>query len=96
MGAIIRTGQLPLSSELLALGNLLGRDPLDWALRGGEDYELLVIAPPSAEAPILDAIAATGLSAAVVGEIRPPEEGLTVAFPDGRRDPLAAVAFRHF
>jgi thiamine-monophosphate kinase len=87
---------MPLSTELRVLGRLLGRDPLEWALSGGEDYELLVVAPPTAEASILDAIAATGLSAAVVGEIRPPEEGLTLAYPDGRRDPLAAVAFRHF
>jgi len=96
VGGVVWADRLPISPELRALGRLLDRDPLEWALRGGEDYELLVVVPPTAEAAVLDAIAATGLAAAVIGEVRPSEEGLTIALADGRRHPLSAVAFHHF
>jgi thiamine-monophosphate kinase len=96
VGAVVWADRLPISPELRALGSLLGRDPLEWALRGGEDYELLVVVPPTAEAAVLDAVAAEGACAAVVGEIRPLAEGLSLEHPDGRREPLSAVSFSHF
>jgi thiamine-monophosphate kinase len=96
VGAVVDADRMPLSSELRALARQIGRDPLDWALRGGEDYELLAVVPPEGEAAVVAAIVSTGLSAAVVGEVRPPEEGLSVKHADGRRVPLEAVAFRHF
>jgi thiamine-monophosphate kinase len=96
VGAVVYADKLSLSDALIALGGLLDRDPLDWALRGGEDYELLIAVPPAGEAAVLEAIGATGLAAATIGEILPPDEGLTLAYPDGRRVALAAEAFRHF
>ena len=34
-------GKIPISEEAGKLGARLSKDPLDWALTGGEDYELI-------------------------------------------------------
>jgi len=46
VGATIDTSALPLSSELLSCCRDNGLDPLDFALSGGEDYELLFTMAP--------------------------------------------------
>ena len=38
---------IPLSKSLIKLGRSLGKNPLDWCLHGGEDYELLFAASPA-------------------------------------------------
>lgn len=67
----------------------LGRDPvkaLDLALRGGEDYELLLTAPdrPGAEEAVRSA---TGVRLTRVGLVEP-GEGVTLRSPDGTTRPL--------
>lgn len=46
--AVIELDSLPVSSALAACGALEHKDPLDWILSGGDDYELLFSAPESA------------------------------------------------
>ena len=47
----IEAGQLPISPPCRALAQVLNRSPLEWALSGGEDYELCVcVAPAMVEA----------------------------------------------
>lgn len=41
VGALIYKEQIPLSSAILRLCNALGLDPYEFALSGGEDYEML-------------------------------------------------------
>jgi thiamine-monophosphate kinase len=71
---------------------------LDLALRGGEDFELLVTLPPA----LLDA-ANSALTArsepplTIIGSIEPPGAvPLWLAHPDGRREPLQPGAYDHF
>jgi thiamine-monophosphate kinase len=40
-GAFLQAASLPLSDELEQLASLADKDPVEWALHGGEDYELL-------------------------------------------------------
>ena len=47
-GALIRAEEVPLSKELREAAPLLGLDPLDLAVTGGEDYRLLLTCPPAA------------------------------------------------
>ncbi len=46
VGAVIYTENIPVSEELRATAERLCRDPLQFALKGGEDYALLYTAPP--------------------------------------------------
>lgn len=48
-GAVIDCHKLPLSEELLEYCHHTGRNPLEFALGGGEDYELLFTISPEAE-----------------------------------------------
>jgi thiamine-monophosphate kinase len=49
VGARIDLGSVPLSSETRRAGELLGLDPLDFALYGGEDYEICFTIRPEDE-----------------------------------------------
>jgi thiamine-monophosphate kinase len=53
VGATIRVDLLPLAPNHASLCEMLNLDPLTFALSGGEDYELLFTAAPSAEAGAL-------------------------------------------
>lgn len=61
VGAVIQAASLPLSDELRKLAAEVKKSPLDWALHGGEDYELLFTASPADEGKILS------LTASVLG-----------------------------
>ncbi|NLZ16975.1 MAG: thiamine-phosphate kinase [Desulfobulbaceae bacterium] len=52
LGAQILAEQLPISDNLREAARLCRADPLDWALRGGEDFELIFTAPPQAAAAL--------------------------------------------
>jgi thiamine-monophosphate kinase len=45
VGAELDGDRLPLSEAAIRLGQIVGRDPRDWALAGGEDYVLLFCSP---------------------------------------------------
>lgn len=46
VGAIVREEQLPIGETLCRAAEILGKDPLDWVLDGGEDYVLLAAVEP--------------------------------------------------
>jgi thiamine-monophosphate kinase len=53
---VIKADQTPLSENSKQTAIALGADPLQWALAGGEDYELLLCVDPSAAGKIVDLI----------------------------------------
>ena len=72
VGAEVQQEQIPLSAATRGAARLLGQDPVEWALCGGEDFELLFSATPEA----MDRIHATGADVTVVGRILPAEQGI--------------------
>jgi thiamine-monophosphate kinase len=94
VGARLDAGALPLSTAARAAAADLGADPIEWALRGGEDYELLFTIRPEAVARLPRILAGTGVTATAVGEIT--AAGYLLVGPDGREEPLAPEAFAHF
>jgi thiamine-monophosphate kinase len=63
VGARISETQVPVSPRVTAAAPRLGRDPLDLALTGGEDYLLLFTATPEMAARLPEAFARAGLAA---------------------------------
>lgn len=95
LGAVVRAEAVPLSSALRRVAAAVGRDPLVWALHGGEDYELLLTAPPDHVPDLVGAVQAVGVSLTELGEMtRTP--GVWLERPDGQQEPLRGTLWRHF
>ena len=95
-GAQIFTNRIPISPAARDVAAELGFDPLLAALRGGEDYELIVTCPsPDADALIEALRRATGTPLTAVGEITE-APGLRLVEPNGRERPLDAAGWDHF
>ena len=96
VGARVRADRLPLSP---ALRNLAPEGPggaWQWALRGGEDYELLFSVPP-AKAPELESLAGEWPCGVTrIGKIEPFARGIVVEGEKGVIDPRSLKGYDHF
>ncbi len=88
-GACIFASQLPVSLAVRMAAPVLKCDPLELALSGGEDYELLFSCPSPYAPKLINTLRKrTGTICTVVGKILPQREGLYLIRPDGRRAEL--------
>jgi thiamine-monophosphate kinase len=94
LGARVRAAELPISPAARAAAELLGADPGEWALRGGEDYELLFTLAPEAVPRLHALLAGTAATATPVGVMT--EEGYVLVQADGTEVALAPEGFAHF
>lgn len=92
VGAVIYEDRIPLSKELKKAK--LKNKPLEYALSGGEDYELLFTVKRKNVKNIYDAISRNRLSATMIGEIT--ERGLLLVDREGVQRPLLPAGFNHF
>lgn len=84
-GAEIRMADLPVSSACKEAALAAGKDAWDWALSGGEDYELLFTVSPDSVEEVRELLRSeTGTLCTAVGRIVSREEGVRVIRPDGR------------
>ncbi len=96
VGARIDTVQVPLSQELCTIASVAAHDPLDWALHGGEDYELLFSVSPGKEDFVFEALqSATGTSITPIGKLCPAEEGIKLVWPGGQEEALVPGSWDH-
>jgi thiamine-monophosphate kinase len=90
---------LPGLATLAPPAHLLGADALDWAIGGGEDYELLFTADPGSRTGILQIAEQCGLTVSPVGVINE-GEGVTLVrqLADGtrREQAVAYQGYDHF
>jgi thiamine-monophosphate kinase len=96
VGARLLVETLPLEGGVREVAAALGEDPLDYALRGGEDFELCCTAPPGVLAPLADEFRAQhGILLTHIGSITP-EPALRLAYTDGSETAIVPQAFDHF
>jgi thiamine-monophosphate kinase len=62
VGAVIEAARVPVSPHLMAAAPVLGLDPLQLALSGGEDYQLLFTSPRQAAPALTQAFSRAGLA----------------------------------
>lgn len=96
VGARIRLADVPVAAGVPELAAMIGVDPLDLALHGGEDYELLAAIPAAAaEAAERRLAESFGTPLNVIGELT---EGraLVAVGDDGIERPLEAKGWDHF
>jgi thiamine-monophosphate kinase len=98
--AVIYLGALPVSDELKAYGEQTGKSPLlDFALTGGEDYELLFTSPEKNLRKISILSRKLNLPMTPVGRITGRRKGgqaVTVLDEDGKPMELKKLGFEHF
>lgn len=83
IGAVIYTQSIPLSEELEVASECLKISPLELALHGGEDYELLFTAPKNQK-----------MNAFCIGEIT--ESGIKIVDKNGKSVKVSAKGYQHF
>lgn len=96
VGGRLEAELLPVAPEAAELGRRAGRDPREWVLYGGEDYELLYAVRPDAAEDVAAKLAAAGQAVTRVGEALPPGAGLWLEYPDGTRRPLPPAGYDAF
>jgi thiamine-monophosphate kinase len=94
-GAVVYAGKVPLDADTVLAAEKLGKDPLQWALFGGEDYELLVALPADRVAAAREALSALGVPLSVIGEIMDKSSGVVLATGEGVA-PLSGGGYDHF
>lgn len=88
---------LPIANPTVEVSVAVGRDPLDPALHGGEDYELLVTAPHANAEKLVELVQTqTGVPLTVIGDIIPKSEARTFIRGNGRMIPLHNRGWNHF
>lgn len=95
VGAEVAADAIPLPTGIEEASPFSERSPLDYALFGGEDYELLFTARGAA-GDVCARARAAGFDVWIVGRITPESEGLRLLEADGRRVPLRAGGWDHF
>jgi thiamine-monophosphate kinase len=84
VGAEVLCSDLPVSSACMEVARTAGRDPFEWALSGGEDYELLFTAARK-DAPVIQQVLEEqgGASCRAIGRIASRSEGVHAVLLDG-------------
>ncbi len=83
---VVRADALPISDACRAVAARLGRDANQWALAGGEDFELSLTVPPAQRRAALALGEEVGVELTEIGEV---QEGTGVVAVDRSGTPLA-------
>ena len=94
IGMRIYEDRIPLSPELRQAAAHLNKPAVDFALYGGEDYQLLCTINPQHYSDSLASEA--GMKLTVIGEVTPAEQGVVLIESDGRTRRLEPRGYNHF
>jgi thiamine-monophosphate kinase len=97
VAVVLQGDAIPIHSALKAVALPEGRDPLTFALHGGDDYEVLVGAPPGRLGPRAEEFARKfGLALTRVGRFEEGKGAFLEATKSEARAPLTHGGFDHF
>ncbi len=91
VGALISAQKIPLSPSLRKASPRLNKEPLHYALSGGEDYELLFTAPPAK----VKRLQSLGMPTAEIGIVTKGRK-LIIVDEHGEKKPLRPTGYNHF
>jgi thiamine-monophosphate kinase len=96
VGAVVYAAQVPVHPAAARWAHAHALDPVAFAIAGGEDYELLIAAPPHVAQRLLKRVPAeTGVPLAHIGEVIAAQE-VWLQRADGRRESFAIGGWDHF
>ena len=95
LGAVLDLRRLPVSRSLAGYARTQRRDPVEYALIGGEDYELLFTVPMKKVSQVEALIHRGQLCATSIGRMTAAHEGLRIISPSGKTSPLRTRSYEH-
>jgi len=95
VAAVLYEERIPVTADLAAAANALGKDPLNWILNGGEDYVLIAAIVPQMWPQLAEQAAQTGMTFYRIGEFMQ-GSGMELESRDGRRRPIGKLGWDHF
>ncbi|MFY0545931.1 thiamine-phosphate kinase [Brevibacillus sp. H7] len=92
---VIKASAIPIAEATRKYGEKVGKDPLHWALFGGEDYQLVGTVDEAVSESLALRFADSGVPFTVIGRV---EEGKPFVWmhTDQERVPLHKAGFNHF
>jgi len=91
VGAVLHSDAIPLSRSILRSAGQLNKSPLQYALSGGEDYELLFTVPQAK----MKRLASLKVPATEIGQITG-TRSLLIMNAQGEGKPLKPIGYDHF
>jgi thiamine-monophosphate kinase len=97
VGCRVQASALPVSRALRARCVVRGEDPLEWVMRGGEDYALILgVAPRKADEVCRLVRETLGVPVGIVGRFTPSKGVYQIQGHDGRAKRFRATGWDHF
>ncbi len=90
-GAVVVQDKLPIDYQTIKVAEMFDESPVEWALYGGEDYELLFTVPAMDYEKIIAVP-----EVAVIGYMTEKISGVKLAMSDGSFADLKFLGFNHF
>jgi len=95
VGAEVELDKIPISPACRAYAQAIEVSPIQLALTGGEDYELLFTTSPRNCKKVERQARTRGYRTTPIGTIRPQRFGIQMK-TDGRTQPLPVTSYEHF
>ncbi|MFC1541278.1 thiamine-phosphate kinase [Candidatus Latescibacterota bacterium] len=92
-GAVLYEEKLPLSDDFLRICEKYDKNAADFALSGGEDFELLFT---SDDETMTESFELAGQQITLIGEITAKSEGIRFQRSDGKIDTIVSKGYEHF
>lgn len=96
VGVELEPQRLPISRPCEAFARSRGLDPVELALAGGEDYELLCAVRRAHQARFERGAEKQGYQFTRIGTVKPASYGLRIRGTDGSLRPLTVHSYEHF
>jgi len=96
VGAEIYLSRLPVHEDVKRAGDLLGKDYLNWALHGGEDYELLVTLSEDDVFAVQKELRQLSVDFSIIGKVVDQKNGVKLFLDEGKAVNLAKKGYDHF
>ena len=93
VGIELYADKIPLSHETILAAQHFNKSPLDYALYGGEDFQLLFTMPPDIFAKMLEAEAA---NIREIGRVLNKKQSVILIYPDGSEEKIEPKGYNHF
>ncbi|MGG1600904.1 thiamine-phosphate kinase [Paenibacillus naphthalenovorans] len=96
VGIDLNEDQIPVAEELLSYAARVNRDPLDYILYGGEDYQLVGTVPAEHAMELQAAFKTAGLPLYLIGCVNAEHQGVRLVRSSGGALPLGKRGYNHF